>query len=112
MHSRFMNRTRDKAVLSRENDMMRAITAYELTHVGLDRYGLQFKRTRLKTIGRVCHGRQSVVWTALEAGSRKNKWPEERAEILSARRAARRNDGVGLPDEGESKEKTVVGGVG
>lgn len=69
--------------------MMRAITAYELTHVGFDRFGLQFKRTRLKTIGRVCHGRQPVVWTALEAGSRKNKWPEESRNPVCAPRGER-----------------------
>jgi len=42
---------RDKASLSRgEGISMRAITAYELTHVDtpVDRSGLQFKRTWLK----------------------------------------------------------------
>lgn len=34
----------------------------------------------------------------------------KRVETLSARRAE--NGGVGPPDEGESKEKTFVGGVG
>lgn len=88
---------------------MRAITAYELTHVDtpVDRSGLQFKHTPAKTIGQVRHGRQPVVWTALEAGSEKNKWPEE--PKLSARASARaENGGAGLSYTKGSRSKRPV----
>lgn len=86
----FHESTRDKAVpISRRRHDARHNRLRVNARRALDRYGLQFKRTRLKTIGRVCHGRQPVVWTALEAGSRKNKWPEESRNPVCAPRGER-----------------------